>query len=94
MGSCHVPIWRVYHSKTKPLMNPILSGALLPNPNQHSKSLTFAQGPMERAPEAMRCEQAVLFAIFHFSTCPLGVKQAQAQVIMVSLGNLNVHVMK
>ena len=36
-GSFHEPDWRVYHPKTNPPMDPILSEALLPNANRHSK---------------------------------------------------------
>ena len=36
-GSFRVPVSRVYHSKTNPPMYPILSGAILPNPNQNLK---------------------------------------------------------
>ena len=35
-------------------------------------SLTFVKGRLWSAPEAMRCEQGVFFAIFHFACAHLG----------------------
>ena len=40
-------------------------------------SLTVVKGRLWRAPEAMRCEQGVFFAIFHFCMCPLGRHRAR-----------------
>ena len=40
-------------------------------------SLTFVKGRLWSAPEAMRCEQGVFFAIFHFCMCPLGRQRAR-----------------
>ena len=70
--SYHVPIWRVHHSKTNPPMDPISHEALHCTPN-----LTFVKGRLWSAPEAMRCEQGVFFAIFHVCMCPLGSQRAR-----------------
>ena len=40
-------------------------------------SLTLVKGRLWSAPEAMRCEQGVFFAIFHFCMCPLGRQRAR-----------------
>ena len=40
-------------------------------------SLTFVKGRLWSAPEAMRCEIGVFFAIFHFCMCPLGRQRAR-----------------
>ena len=59
MGSFHVPIRRVYHSKTNPSSR-----------NSTLESLPFAQGPTEGTPEVMRCKHGVLFASFLFFQVP------------------------
>ena len=51
MGSFDVPISRAYHSKTDPLMNPILSAVLLPTTNVHSKAYTLPKGPWRVHPK-------------------------------------------
>ena len=40
-------------------------------------SLTFVKGRLWSAPEAIRCEQGVFFAIFHLCMCPLGRQRAR-----------------
>ena len=40
-------------------------------------SLTFVKGRLWSAPDAMRCEQGVFFAIFHFCMCLLGRQRAR-----------------
>ena len=40
-------------------------------------SLTFVEGSLCSDPKAMRCEQGVFFAIFHFFMCPLGRQRAR-----------------
>ena len=40
-------------------------------------SLTFVKKRLWSAPEAMRCEQGVFFAIFHFCMCPPGRQRAR-----------------
>ena len=72
LGSYRVPIWRVHDSKTNPPMDPILHEALSLYSQPTLASLTFVKGRLWSAPEAMRCEEGVFFAIFHFCMCPLG----------------------
>ena len=62
-GSFHLPISRVYHSKTNPLTDRILSGALPPNLNQHSKAQPSPKGPWRARPK--RC-QASKVCILYF----------------------------
>ena len=74
--SYHVPIWRVHHSKTNPPMDPISHEALHCTPSQHSQAYSV-KGRLWSAPEAMRCEQGVFFAIFHICMCPIGRQRAR-----------------
>ena len=66
-GSFCVPVERVYHSKTKLPMDPILSRALLPNPNQHSKVYPSPKCPWRAHPK--RCGASKV-CYLHFPIFP------------------------
>ena len=75
--SYHVPIWRLHHFKTNQPTDPISHEAHSLYSQPTLASLTFVKGRLWSAPEAMRCEQGVFFAIFHICMCPLGRQRAR-----------------